>query len=71
MGIENNNQPTMVNSLGVGGHGGGRRSRTQDAADDNRDNDVIGRDGAVDAAREEAEEDFSESSKGMAAEGTQ
>jgi hypothetical protein len=66
VGIKNNNQPSKVYSLGVGGHGGGRRSRTQDVADDNRDNNVTARDGTVDATREEEEEDFSKSSKGTA-----
>jgi hypothetical protein len=40
-------------------------------ADDNRDNDVMARDGAVDAAREEEEEDFSKFSKGRVKEGIQ
>jgi hypothetical protein len=43
----------------------------QDVADDNRDDNVTARDGAVDAAREEEEEDFSYSSKGTVEEGTQ
>jgi hypothetical protein len=37
---------------------GGGRSRMQDVADDNRADDVTARDRAVDAAREEEEEDF-------------
>ncbi len=43
----------------------------QDAADDNRDNNVKARDGTVDAAREEEEEYFSKSSERMVAKGTQ
>ncbi len=42
----------------------------QDAADDNMDDNVMERDGAVDAAWEEEEKDFSESSTGTVEEGT-
>ncbi len=43
----------------------------QDAADDYRDDNMTAREGAVDAAREEEEDDFSKSSKGMVEEATQ